>query len=496
MEQEAQSNMWSEDLLNRKAEAEHLTTYLQNLYRDKQGQSATNTFVLNINAEWGFGKTFFLEKWREQLIEQGYLVAGFDAWATDFSNEPLLSFISEVSDYLSGASDRSPETKEAFNTFKKTFFSIAKGLAPLAAEVIVKKATGFGLDELGEEINSSGADEEVEGGEENLATAMSKLAKIATSAALSDYSGKKEGIKKFKQSLTALIEGFVSQGIQLPIFIFVDELDRCRPSYAIELLESIKHLFGIEGLYFVVATDSEQLCHAIRSVYGESFDSQKYIKRFFDLDYQFPLPDNRDYASYLFRQTNIDEAFFVPNEMIDGHLSSVFSDLSQYFKLTLRDQKQVFELIKACALSHGNDHKLHLIPLMLLACIKHIDKKSTYRKFCTQINSKTLSGLLDRLRSENALNETITYKTYRRSDGDFCNLILGEVLSFYAKIFNKPLNNLFDYRVVNNGIEEDILNGMRDHTTSNLNYVDRLIPNKFSSYPEIINQGGRFASIG
>ena len=67
-------------------------------------------------------------------------------------------------------------------------------------------------------------------------------------------------------------------GVQLPLFVFVDELDRCRPDYAIELLEGIKHLFGVPGVYFVVATNTVQLGESVKAVYGSGFDGVRYLK--------------------------------------------------------------------------------------------------------------------------------------------------------------------------------------------------------------------------
>ncbi|WP_241496697.1 P-loop NTPase fold protein [Aeromonas caviae] len=61
----------------------------------------------------------------------------------------------------------------------------------------------------------------------------------------------------------------------------IDELDRCRPSYAVEMLETIKHIFDISGVVFVLATDTEQLQHAIKVIYGEGFDAESYLGRFF-----------------------------------------------------------------------------------------------------------------------------------------------------------------------------------------------------------------------
>ncbi|WP_081764293.1 P-loop NTPase fold protein [Sphingobium sp. Ant17] len=68
---------------------------------------------------------------------------------------------------------------------------------------------------------------------------------------------------------------------QAPIFVVVDELDRCRPDYAIALLESIKHLFDVPGVVFVIALHGRQLTASIEAVYGAKFDATAYLRRFF-----------------------------------------------------------------------------------------------------------------------------------------------------------------------------------------------------------------------
>jgi predicted KAP-like P-loop ATPase len=40
-----------------------------------------------------------------------------------------------------------------------------------------------------------------------------------------------------------------------PLIIFIDELDRCRPLYAIECLERIKHIFGIKQESHLIITE-------------------------------------------------------------------------------------------------------------------------------------------------------------------------------------------------------------------------------------------------
>ena len=52
---------WTDDKLNRKGDSIFLTEYLMNKYRKHGTIEGGESFVLNINAEWGFGKTYFLK---------------------------------------------------------------------------------------------------------------------------------------------------------------------------------------------------------------------------------------------------------------------------------------------------------------------------------------------------------------------------------------------------------------------------------------------------
>ena len=65
------------------------------------------------------------------------------------------------------------------------------------------------------------------------------------------------------------------------IVIFIDELDRCRPSFTVNLLERIKHYFCDDRIIFVFSIDALELQHTIRSYYGEGVDASKYLDRFF-----------------------------------------------------------------------------------------------------------------------------------------------------------------------------------------------------------------------
>ena len=70
--------------------------------------------------------------------------------------------------------------------------------------------------------------------------------------------------------------------------MIIDELDRCRPTYAIELLETAKHLFSVDNIVFVLGINIVEMSHSIRALYGSKFDAEGYLRRFIDFDYRLP----------------------------------------------------------------------------------------------------------------------------------------------------------------------------------------------------------------
>ena len=75
----------------------------------------------------------------------------------------------------------------------------------------------------------------------------------------------------------------------------MDELDRCRPSYAVKLLERIKHYFSNDNITFVFSVNMNELQHTIKKYYGDTFDACRYLDRFFDLRITLPPPDKIKY---------------------------------------------------------------------------------------------------------------------------------------------------------------------------------------------------------
>lgn len=82
------------------------------------------------------------------------------------------------------------------------------------------------------------------------------------------------------------------------LLVLIDELDRCKPTYAVQLLERIKHYLSNDKITFVFAVNEEQLLNTIKVFYGEGFDAYKYLDRFFNYRLSLPNPDINSFNKY------------------------------------------------------------------------------------------------------------------------------------------------------------------------------------------------------
>ncbi|MFK0032987.1 KAP family P-loop NTPase fold protein [Pseudomonas monteilii] len=254
-------DVWSDDLMDRKPSAEFLTSYLLNNPHVK---------VLNVNSPWGAGKSFFLERWAQMLSAQ-HVCVRFNAWETDYSAEPLVALITCMESQLSDPV--AVESSELGKAIIDKGSMLIKKAAPLIVKGLVKKFSGVELDDL----LVSGAEDTVDN---------------VVGALIEDQAKTKDNVSEFKVEVhRRLQQAAENRGLKSPAFIFIDELDRCRPTYAIELLERIKHFFELDGCRFVIASDSVQLAHAIRAVYGAGFSSERYLNRFFDAEFNLNNDD-------------------------------------------------------------------------------------------------------------------------------------------------------------------------------------------------------------
>ena len=368
---------WGKDQLKRQDDAKFLSTYL--IEKNKKTSVNSESFVLNINAEWGFGKTYFIKNWADDLVRKNHPVVYFDAWENDFSKEPLLALISIINSQITPFFNQKIDkinSKKINGILDKWYNNSKKIIYPSSSiliDLITKKLVGVSLDELDELLEKKENETLISDDVENTLT---KIISNTTNKMMESHNTTKDAISDFKKNIRELISlVYTSESISLPIFIFIDELDRCRPNYAIEILENIKHLFGVSGVFFVVSTASEQLSHSIKAIYGQNFDSPNYLKRFFDQTYTMQDPDRYSFSSYIFCQYNLVDRDNLFSPLEESHcltkntIVECFAMVSSLFNCGLRDMIQYCIIIDSITLTY-NEEKIHIILLIFLIILK------------------------------------------------------------------------------------------------------------------------------
>lgn len=294
--------------------------------------SIEDSTTISIDGDWGSGKTFFVkqvklvleaynssfkisnndnesddinEKDREQikqvmsnidigkdflnetLVNNPRFVVYYDAWENDDEFDPILSLIFRIVESINENFDIKIDFK------------------------IFDNIPGF----------------------KNLVSTIKDLKSIVKFNALLENQKQnnnlKQQIKKFLSSLLS------EKGNKL--IILIDELDRCSPSYAVKMLERIKHYFDDDRIIFVFSTDLSQLTHTIKKFYGEGYDSCRYLNRFFDLRLRLPNVNDIHLEKYC---SNIE---FKGN---DYFITVASREIIKKYNLSLRQINKFYKLLK------------------------------------------------------------------------------------------------------------------------------------------------------
>lgn len=306
------SNIFLNDCLDREESIEDLSELI---IRSKE------SFVLSVNADWGVGKTTFLRLWKTYLKEQHKVDSiYFSAWEDDFSKEPLISILGELNSYIT---ENFQEDSPVITEFEKAK-SFGGKVVKRGLPAFIKGATAGVLD----------VDKGIE-------SAVGAMTESVTMELIDNYSKEKNITEEFKTSIHSVLNHMDSEK---PFVIFIDELDRCRPLYAIELLERIKHVFGIDQLIFVLSIDKKQLSESIKSQYG-AIDTDNYLRRFIDLEFNLKNESLDKFCDSQYRRLEFDRILTtkgIKTEFGDFHHLQVMKKLVKVFNLSLRQVEQIF----------------------------------------------------------------------------------------------------------------------------------------------------------
>lgn len=343
------SNIWKEDKLESEKFAGRLTGLVQ-------GQ--TEPLTIALNGAWGSGKTFLLKRWCADLKEQGHTAIYFNAWEDDHLDDPLVAIIGQLWLELKGSS-----SEEVWAGMKEACFPLIKGTALTTAKNWIQIATGISLPDNYE-----------------------KILKSAAEATCDDYLNLTSARDNLRQRLRELANKVYGKG-SFPLIVIVDELDRCRPTFAISVLERIKHLFNIQHIVFVLGIDREQLGKSIKSIYGE-IDVDNYLHRFIDLDMNMQVAHQEEYIKALWERYQIEKILRAreQTEQSDIKLNEsntfrrMFISISKYHHLSLREIEQILKVFAMIQNSISERHFIWPNMLVVLLMIK-MRFRELYPKF-------------------------------------------------------------------------------------------------------------------
>ena len=327
-------NPWADDALKRADVADKLTKLIS-------GQS--DPFVISLHGHWGTGKTFLLKRWQKQLENDGFRAIYFNAWEDDFCDDPLVAIIGQLSDF----SERK-KLQELSGQIKKA----AKSLLIQGAMSTLHKVSDVNLDEILKQFADKTLDEYSQQGE------------------------KKNELKTALQELSGKVKADTGH----PLVFIIDELDRCRPTFSIELLERVKHIFDIPDMVFVFGINRDELCSSIRSVYGE-IGADTYLRRFFEMEFLLPDIDSKVFCKHLIGRYQL-EQFFTKLSERTGHtnyyedfeqFSRFFQALSGYSGLSLRDIDYCIRLIVFIGKNSTENFFMSelILPLLMILRLKN-----------------------------------------------------------------------------------------------------------------------------
>lgn len=375
------------DKLDRKTTATILTDIVS-FY----GQSGC---VLALNGDWGSGKTTFVRMWKQALKNGNYKTLYFNAWNSDYADDPLLALVSELKELSPNSKKINSIAGKAGRIMGRVLLTVSKG--------IIKKTVGVESDALETALDTT---EDI--GKEYLAK----------------FEEQKETVEEFKNDVKRFV---ADNATEKPIVFFIDELDRCNPHYAVAVLERIKHLFDIPNIIFVLAINKKELCNAIQGFYGSTnINSEEYLRRFIDIEYTLSKPKMDVYCEHLYNEYGFGEFFenenrkqyFIGDMEIDSFMRMATS-ISEAAQTNLRQLERVFAYARLALMQFSSN--TYVIPdIYFLLCFWKVMKPEFYNG----IRNKEYTNQELLTKVENILPETllVTDKSQIKNRGIYYTL--------------------------------------------------------------------------
>jgi len=338
---------------------------------------AADGIVIAVDAPWGQGKSTFARMWTESIKKEKKLkdVILFNAFQHDSHSDPFVPLAAEVLSIVKQQGGKN------HGKLKKSAQAVLQSIAMQIPGMVMRNLT---VKMLGEK----GSDELTE----QLSEAVQQSADMFAASLLESYDEEKSAVEKFIHILQESASAYRTEH-GFPLLVVVDELDRCRPDFALRLIERMKHIFAVDGVAFVLMTNTDQLGCYVHKEYGMAANSEEYLRKFFTVTLPLPRPkricaphESDKYISTVLEHHGISEMVYV------RRVEAWF----RYFDFTLREIDRCCQQLALVFVTSNRTRHDGVVELMVLfVLMKHKAPKSLKTLLEGTTSFKGLRPLLD-----------------------------------------------------------------------------------------------------
>ncbi|SDW99378.1 KAP family P-loop NTPase fold protein [Nitrosomonas communis] len=356
------------DALDRKKYGETLLNLIVN---------SSDELVISLDGKWGEGKTTFIKMWQGLLSKADIPNIYIDAFANDYVDDAFVSIVSAIASYAESHVNNNHQQK--IDELKEKAKKVGCQLLSWSTRLGIRSAT-LGI------IKDSDIDalSEIKG---DFSKSLSDVVGNFIEDRINSHAKNTALIKSFRETLSDL-PSKLSKDNNKPLVVIIDELDRCKPTFAVEVIETTKHLFSVKHVVFVLVMNKAQIEESIRSVYGV-IDAHTYLQKFINLETRLPkltVEGNfSDLSKYVRKLIDVHE---LQTFDVHGNIHKCLESTATHFDLTLRQLEKVLTYITIFySTSHENQFKL--VPIIVFLSVVKVINPQLFEKLLIQKISYT-----------------------------------------------------------------------------------------------------------
>ena len=398
-----------------------LKSFAESLLQNMKKGTASNigeqgAWTISLNAEFGNGKTTFLEMFKyfiEEEHKKEYNVISINAWESDFYGQPIIAILSELSNYMKKNKNWKDQAKDLITKAGKISINNIEQVTSLIVQTTIQLKTGVSLD---------------------ISKLLEQVKKSMGEEIFKNINQRKSAIEEIKNTVSEYTK-------EKKLIIIVDELDRARPDYAVHFLEDIKHFFDIKNVIFLVAVNRKQMSATVKCLYGQELDFEGYYRKFFKQEIDLPDPykeaqnliDNSIQKTKVKYLDNTDRSYRIKSYYLSCKL----------FELTLREVEtgiRIFENILGSEVNNTTWTYLDCYPFFICLYIKNkqtfkqmLDENFSINDFLHFLDNKTMHEKDFRQKYQPESD------TEKRQEKYNINYLLGEISCSFIKNDNEIL---------------------------------------------------------